>query len=186
MNKPEILSSPNIPKPLHGLNPRGIMGQEKWDVVRQEVYASTNYHCASCGVYKLQAKKHQWLEAHEIYDIDYSKGIATLTEIVPLCHFCHNFIHSGRLRMMARSRRVSAQDVRDIMRHGVAVLKSAKSPIFVGTQILCDLVSVDTKGLPKMSEPKGIAPWGDWVMLWDGKQYRGKFKSMRDWQKAYA
>jgi len=186
MSRPEILSSPNIPKPMHGLNPRGIMGQAAWDVVRQEAYASTDYHCAACGVHKSQAKKHRWLEAHETYDIDYRKGTATLVEIVPLCHFCHNFIHSGRLRMMARSRDVTVNDVRGIMQHGVDVLRSVKSPIFSGTKVLCDLVSVDSSGLSEMSPPDRMASWGAWVMLWNGEEYRAKFKSLDDWRRAYA
>lgn len=186
MSRPEILSSANIPKPLHGLSPRSIMGKAAWDTVRQEAYASTNYHCAACGVHKSQAKKHQWLEAHETYDIDYAKGTATLTEIVPLCHYCHNFIHSGRLRMLARARDVSANDVREIMQHGVDVLTSANSPIFKGTEILCALVSVDASHLPKMAVPVRLAPWGAWVMLWNGLKYRGKFKTMAAWERAYS
>jgi hypothetical protein len=186
MNRPAILSSPNIPKPLHGLNPRTIMGAEAWDALRKKVYASTQFHCAACGVHKSEAKKHRWLEAHETYDIDYAKGIATLTEIVPLCHYCHNFIHSGRLRMLARSKDISAQDVREIMAHGVAVLRPQRLAIFPGTKELCALVSVDTSDLPQTPTPRKMAPWEKWVMRWNGKEYRGQFRTMADWQRAYA
>jgi hypothetical protein len=177
---------PNVPKPLHGLNPRSIMGKEQWDKLRQEVYASTNYHCAACGVHKSRAKKHQWLEAHETYEIDYPKGLATLTEIVPLCHFCHNFIHSGRLRALARKREVTAEHVRNVMRHGVAVLKEGPAPIFRGTKELCDLVSVSTSQLRILPAPRDIAPWGRWRMSWDGTEYRGKFRSMKQWERQFA
>lgn len=95
--KPETLCHPNIPKPLHGISPRTINGQFWWDKVRQSVYKKYDYHCIACGVSKQDAKKHKWLEAHEFWKISYSTGRCEITSIEPLCHYCHNFIHSGRL-----------------------------------------------------------------------------------------
>jgi hypothetical protein len=184
--RPHLLSAPNIPKPLHGLNPRTIMGKQAWDVERQNVYASTDYHCAACGVHKSQAKLHKWLEAHEIFEIDYSAGTATLVEIVPLCHFCHSFIHSGLLRVRARKKEVTAQHVRNVLEHGLSVLRQCDAGIFLGTAELCDLVSVDRSQVPVMKQPKSMASWPRWKMIWGENEYRGKYRSMRDWQRAYS
>jgi len=185
-SRPELLSSPNIPKPLHGLNPRTIMGRSAWDVKRQEVYKSTEFHCAACGVHKTRAKKHKWLEAHEIFDIDYKKQRATIVEIVPLCHFCHAFIHSGLTRVRARNKDITAQEVRDIMQHGVSVLESCDGAVFLGTSELCQLVGVDCSMLPSIPLASHGGSWGGWRMVWSGKEYRGKFPTFKHWQRHYS
>lgn len=181
MSRPEILSMPNIPKPLHGLNPRSIMGKEMWDKCRQEIYASTNYHCAACDIHKSNAKGPKWLEAHELFSIDYRTGVAKLMEIAPLCHFCHSFIHSGLLRIKARNKEVTSNHVRDVMMHGVDILRIGECKMFSGTAELCDLVNVDRSGVEISPLPRGMAEWGKWRMCWNGVEYKGKFKTMNDW-----
>ena len=124
--RPEILLHPNIPKPLHGVNPRSIMGQEWWDVQRRIAYASTEYHCAACGVHKSEAEYHQWLEAHELYEFDYPKGRLTMIEIVPLCHACHNFIHSGRMTALVDKGEMEESKRKAILKRGNNIFKDAK------------------------------------------------------------
>lgn len=183
--RPELLSMPNIPKPLHGLNPRTLMGQEAWDLRRREVYASTQNHCSACGVHKSNAKKHQWLEAHEIFDVDYKKGRATFVEIVGLCHFCHAFIHSGLTSVRARKGQITPVEVRAIMQHGVDVLRCGSSPMFIGTAKICQLVGVDFTVVPVKPATDDMAPWSKWRMVWNGREFRGKYKTFDDWRRAY-
>ena len=183
----DLLSMPNVPKPLHGISPRTIMGKDAWDAMRRDVYETTGHHCAACGVHKSRAKCKKWMEAHEIYDIDYRSGTATMVEIVPLCHFCHAFIHSGLLRMQARKKEVSADHVRWVINHGVSVLRDSKhQKIFAGTAELAALVSVPIDGLIVSDTPSKMAEWGKWRMIWDGKQHKGKFRSFNDWRRHYA
>lgn len=164
--RPELLTHPNIPKPLHGLNPRSLLGQEWWDKQRREAAAKEDYHCWACGVRGKDAKYHQWLEGHESYVYDYEKGVATLKEIVSLCHSCHNFIHSGRLRILLRKGSISEEKVMDILNHGRAILREY--------------------GLTPISPPDQIADWSQWVLIIDGKSYSGKFKSYEEWESYYA
>jgi hypothetical protein len=183
--RPHLLSAPNIPKPLHGLNPRSIMGVRKWNEVRRDVYQSTCNRCSACGVHKSDAKLHKWMEAHEIFSINYRAGLANLIEIVPLCHYCHSFIHSGLLRVKARKREVSASHVRAVMRHGCCVLLRGDTGIFSGTAELCDLVSIDRGLIPVMPETKVMADWSKWRMRWNGVEYKGKYNSLSDWERSY-
>ena len=159
--RPEVLLHPNIPKPMHGLAPRVILGRVWWDRVRQIAYASTDYHCAACGVHKNDAKEHQWLEGHELYDINYAKGRMTYVETVPLCHWCHNFIHDGRLRMLYETGDITLAKYESIMKHGAAILRAAK--------------------LKQPEPPKKIAPWESWRLVIDGREYEPKYKSQDNW-----
>lgn len=185
LTHPKILTHPNIPKPLHGVNPRTIEGDAWWNKTRQAVYASTEYHCKACGVHKKDARKHQWLEAHEYWDINYKTATCTITEIVPLCHFCHNFIHSGRLTALWNAGRISDELVRDILEHGFGVLMLAGLKCFEGTYQLARMVGADTYGVWPYLLPTDEAEWGDWKLIWCGKEYRSPFGSYSEWEAYY-
>jgi hypothetical protein len=183
--KPEILCCPNIPKPLHSVNPRNIMGKEKWDILRQDVYKSTQYHCIACGVHKSEAKKHQWLEAHENVNIDYKKGIVEVKEIVPLCHYCHSFIHSGRLGMILGKEK-TRKEVKEILEHGFKVLRKHKLKVFVGTTYLALELRINHQGIEIWYPPANDnIKWNDWKLIYEGKEHKPKFKSYEEWKNNY-
>jgi hypothetical protein len=183
---PEILMHPNIPKPLHEVNPRNIMGEEKWNVVRQEAYASTDYHCIACGVHKSQAKGPKWLEAHEFYNIDYAAGKVEIDRIIPLCHYCHNFIHSGRLYMVMDKEKTE-QEVVDILEHGFKILADAGLPCFYFTLHLAHELDAETYGVVQADTPDGETPdWGEWRLVWDGVEYPPKYKTYEEWKARFA
>lgn len=163
--RPELLLHPNIPKPLHGMSPRELLGDEWWDSARQWVYKNANYRCQCCDVPKEQALYHKWLEAHETYIYDYENGIATVSEIVALCHACHNYIHSGRLKMLADSGTIPYSKYTDIINRGDAILKNA--------------------GLTKPQEPKKIAPWECWRIVIAGRIFPTRWASYEAWSNYY-
>lgn len=183
---PEILMHPNIPKPLHEVNPRNIMGQAAWDIVRKEAYASTDYHCIACGVHKSDAKGFQWLEAHEFYNIDYSAGRVEIDRIIPLCHYCHNFIHSGRLSMILGKEK-DEEEVIAILEHGFKVLADAGLSAFYFTVHLAHELGAETYGVVPSVTPDGETPeWGDWRLVWGGKEYPPKYKTYEEWKTRFA
>jgi len=119
---PDLLRHPTIPTPMHGINPRSCFGTEWWDVVRHQAYAKYDYRCWACGKGKTK------LEGHENYRFDYKAGIAEFIGVVALCNYCHSFIHSGRLEILAKERKISRQKKSAIMRHGRAVLGVSRKP----------------------------------------------------------
>lgn len=182
---PEILMHPHIPKPLHGVNPRSIMGQEKWDTVRQGAYRSTDYHCIACGVAKSEAKKYQWLEAHEYYKINYKKGEVKIIKIVPLCHYCHNFIHSGRLAMIIGDEKTE-EEVIEILQHGFKILAKNKLSCFPFTLEFAESLGVDTCNVVKYDLLHGEVEWSKWHLIYEGKKYYSKDKNIDEWRNRYA
>lgn len=182
--KPEILCHPNIPLPLHGLSPRSINGQAWWDLTRKEVYLKYNQHCLACGVHRSEAKKHKWLEAHEFYNIDYTKGTMSVKSIEPLCHYCHNFIHSGRLQAIYGKEK-SLTEVVEILEHGFQVLAKSKLQCFPGTLDFALQVKANTFNVSAY-KVKCEIPWEKWRLVWNGKEYFSKFKNEEELNKFYS
>jgi len=160
-----ILCHPNIPKPLHGVNPRTIYGKDWWDKQRQIAYASTDYHCLACGVHKSRAKFHRWLEAHEFYLFDYKRGRITFDHLVPLCHACHNYIHDGRMQMMVDRDDMSEEKYSAILEHGDTVIKQA---------------GLMGKRNQRHKLTSGVV-WSQWRMVVDGKEYGPSTQTLQEW-----
>jgi len=152
--RPEVLQCGRIPEPLHGVAPRVVLGAKWWNATRQAAYKSTAYHCVACGVHKADARHRQWLEGHELYEVDYLLGTMTYLETVPLCHFCHNYIHSGRLAALLDEGKITHAKYTAIIQHGDAVLDAAglRKPEIV-VECVC---------------PKAA----DWRLVINGKEYR--------------
>jgi len=183
--KPEILTHPNIPKPLHGISPRTIMGDVWWDEKRKEVYASTDYHCIACSIHKTEAKKYQWLEAHEYWKIDYKTGVCKIESIEPLCHYCHSFIHSGRLKMIMGKEK-SKNEVVEILEHGFKILDDNKLKCFPFTlQLARELGAKTFKVKAYRININGTIKWKDWKLIFDSKEYYSNFFNMSQWKTFY-
>ena len=157
--RPELLLHPQIPKPLHGVAPRVVLGDKWWDRERFKAYAVSGQRCWACWVPKSEAKFHQWLEAHEAYKIDYQNGRMTLVEVVALCHMCHNFIHLGRLSMLVRQGKATEEFLQQVEKHGQTVIKALHRP----------------------HPPTESADWQDWRLVVEGKEYGPSTNSYEDW-----
>lgn len=176
--QPELLMGDNIPAPMHGVAPRNILGANWWDRERRAAYKRTNYHCKACGVHKSEAKYHSWLEAHEVYRIDYKRGRMFYKEAVPLCHFCHNYIHDGRLQALLGKGEIHHAKYAQIIRHGDKILREA------GLQ---RLPRSEREKLLQISIARGeIAEWHMWRLVLNRKHYPPLWDSAEDQAKEYA
>jgi hypothetical protein len=163
--KPSLLGQANIPKPLHGINPRTIMGAAAWAKHRQ-VIVQNNPYCTACGAENCR------LDLHEDYEIDYNTCIMKIRSYVPLCKRCHSFIHSGLLRVWVSEKTVSIQDARDILQHGIAICAQHRIQIFVGTARLANDLKVSL-GIVRSWTPKIKSDWGPWKLQYGNKEYAG-------------
>jgi hypothetical protein len=162
--KPEILLHPNIPKPLHGIAPRVVLGEAWWNVERQKAYAAAGYCCEACGIPKGQAAYHRWLEAHEFYK--FQPGLLKLERLVALCHACHNFIHDGRMRMLVSQYEISEEKYHAIMAHGFGLLQKA---------------GIKLSAWEDRHDYAASVEWVDWRMEINGKLYGPSSQSFEEW-----
>lgn len=175
--RPEVLLSDNIPQPLHGVAPRCLLGNAWWNTTRQAAYRSTGFHCIACGVHKFNAKSRQWLEGHELYRIDYQAGRMYYLETVPLCHFCHNYIHDGRMLALLEKHQIPVHKFVRIIQHGDAVL--AAEGLFRLTHAERDKLLASTVALGN------IAQWSTWRLVINGVEYPPKWENVEQWSKHY-
>lgn len=71
------------------LNPRNLSPPAEWDRVRRQAYRKYAKRCWACGEQKP-------LDAHEVFEFDYTKLEATFQGVIAACQPCHRFIHIGR------------------------------------------------------------------------------------------
>jgi len=196
--RPEILTHPNIPKPLHGLAPRVIFGAKWWNEQRQLAYAKNDYHCMACGVHKSKAKYHQWLEAHENYNIDYKNFTAEIKEITPLCHSCHNFIHSGRLLKLFLDGTIDYNRAFYILDSRMKLLEKNNLKPFFGSRyayyklkyigltnhdiynkLIDDGYTMDNL----TADADYDKNWSKWKLILNGKAYYSLYENYENWSK---
>jgi len=158
---------------MHGVAPRVVLGTNWWNRERLLCYKSTNFHCEACGVHKTLAKYKQWLEGHEVYEIDYAKGTMKFLRATPLCHYCHNYIHVGRLQWLLETGKLNQYKFAQIIQHGDAVLSQAG---------LVRKSKLEVEEWERELVRSGkFAPWEKWRLVVGGQKYPPKFKSYEEW-----
>lgn len=163
--KPFILLCPQIPAPLHGLNPRTVKGTAWWDIQRKKAYAGNSWCCWACGVGDCV------LEAHEIYKYDFKECSAKLEYICALCKDCHMFIHLGRTQLLREQKKISISRYMYLVRRSIKLLKKAR--------LYSMYERMETQSANYALSVKKT--WKKWHLIIDGKKHSGKFESVEEW-----
>ncbi len=101
-----------------------------------------------------------------MYDVDYEIGRWVYVETVPLCDYCHNYIHSGRLAALLEEQKITQARYVAILQHGDDVLFRAK--------------------VKKPAVHNGpVAEWAVWRLVINGKLHPPKFSTTEDWLREF-
>jgi hypothetical protein len=179
---PEILEQPVIPLPLHGVNPRNLMGKPAWDALRKTIYARHGHRCAACGVPSRQAMILPRLEAHERFEIDWPRREMHLIGMEPLCHACHAFVHGGLMEIRILRGDLSREDARRILAHGISVLTGIGGTIPQAAAKLAREFGVSHR--LAMAKPPPPSPWRGWAMVWNGVRHPSPYPDEASWRRA--
>lgn len=181
---PHILEQAPIPMPLHGLNPRTLMGVSAWDKERRRIYALHDYRCAACGADKSERLFKRSLEAHENYRIDWSRRVMSLVDIQPLCHACHAFVHVGLMEVRMASGSLSRDHAKIIVSRAARILEATSGSMSHPAARLAGRLGVNHACAVARAAPE--APWDGWTLEWEGRTYKSLYPTYSAYKRAMA
>lgn len=195
-----LIAMPNIPKPLHGVNPRTLLGKSNWDKMRKLAYAEADDTCEICG-YKPDNLRQR--HGHEVYEIDYKKGIAKFVRVFCVCSLDHlGCIHTGRAITLYKQG--NPLYPREFLLAGV---EKAFKTIYEynqdhpGADLRAYATFLDYLKVPDleasvrilihkynikfyMEDPKRLAKWDKWKLIIGDEEYPTPYKDEKEWEEA--
>ncbi len=196
-----LLTMPNLPKPVHGLNPRTIMGDSAWEKARKRAYYTAGYRseisrelCANPG----------GLHAHEAYDINYVTGACTFRRIFAITPMEHvYFIHSGRMITLWKNKNplYSTEKVLAGIENGFRLIHDWNKANPRKKKLKAYYVFLDYLKYPELApkveeliykyemefwaeDTKRMCDWEDWRLIFNGKEYPTPYADYNAWEEA--
>lgn len=196
-----LIAMPNIPKPLHHLAPRTILGPTEWNKMRRACYEAANDTCEICGERPETLRRRQ---SHEAYAIDYEKGTAIFVGCFCLDSVCHlACIHTGRaitlysqgnplypaeflLAGAEKAFTIISSYNHDHPEQEPVRLYSTWIEYLKYDELREPMLELIKKYDAKfyMEDPKKTAPWGQWRLVFNGEEYPTPYKNEKAWKKA--
>jgi hypothetical protein len=90
-SKPELLLQ-ELPKPLHTITPRFILGNSEWKRLKQKASLDNNYCCWCCGV-NVNDTTPQRLEGAPIFHVEYEYKMVYFRGVAAVCYMCNQFLN---------------------------------------------------------------------------------------------
>lgn len=195
-----LIAMPNIPKPLHGVNPRTLLGSSNWNKMRRACYAAADDTCEICG-YKPENLRQR--HGHEVYIIDYEKGTVTFQRVFCICALCHlGCIHTGRaITLFKQGNPLYPKEfLLEGAEHSFTIISSfnrehpeadLRAYVTFLDYLKCEELREPMEALIKkynikfyMEDPKKMAKWGDWKLLIGENEYPTPYQNEKDWEEA--
>lgn len=194
-----LIGMPNIPKPLHHVNPRNLLGQNTWNHMRRRCYALANDTCEICGTKPENLRQRH---AHEVYEIDYKKGTVKFVRAFCVCSLCHlGGIHTGRALTLWKQK--------NPLYPTEFLLKGAENAFRIiyeynqehpDNEVKAYSTFLDYLKHDELKEPmegliykyniqfyeetKNKADWGKWKLIVGNREYPTPYADEKEWEKA--
>lgn len=194
-----LIAMPNIPKPLHGVNPRTLLGGAAWNRLRKSCYANADDTCEICGA-KPENLRHR--HGHEVYKIDYAHGTAEFDRVFCVCSLCHlACIHTGRALTLWKQNNplYPTEFLLEGAEHAFKIINqyNKENP---GAELRAYATFLDYLRQEELREPMeklikkydikfykevdGMVDWGDWKLIIGSKEYKTPYENEDAWKKA--
>lgn len=195
-----LIAMPNIPKPLHGVAPRTLLGAPIWNRMRRSAYALAEDTCEICGE-KPENPRHR--HGHEVYSIDYEKGVAKFVRVFCICALDHlACIHTGRAITLFKQG--NPLYPKEFLLEGA---EKAFKTIYEynqdhpGADLRAYVTFLEYLKQDELKEPmeelikkydvkfymedhKKLAKWGDWKLVIGKNEYPTPYKDEDEWEEA--
>lgn len=196
-----LLTMPNLPKPIHGLNPRTIMGDTAWEKMRKRSYYLAGYKSEISGV---SCPTPGSMHAHEAYDINYVTGECKFRRIFAITPKEHiYFIHSGRALTLYKNHNPlypadallagvengfkliyewnKAHPREPKLKAYMTFLEYLRQPeLTERMETLIDKYEIEFWG----EDLKRMCDWEDWRLVFGKKEYPTPYKDYQAWEEA--
>jgi len=157
---PEILLQ-ELPKPLHGITPRFIMGGKMWNKKKNAAALKNNYCCWVCGV-NVNDTEPKRLEGAPVFFVVEETKRVIFRDVAALCKKCNSFLNLSILWKMEKRGLCKKELIEQIILHG---------------DNFVDVV----KKIENINVMFAVNDFKNWRYFFDGIEYYSRFDSLEEY-----